>query len=51
MILLGVLASILSVVIAFLLTSSITKPIKIASTLVTSRDLSMDISELYGREK
>jgi methyl-accepting chemotaxis protein len=44
MILLGVLALMFSIIIAFILTTSITKPIKIATTLVSSRDLSMDIS-------
>ena len=44
MIILGLLALVVSLIIAFLLTTSITKPIKIATTLVASRDLSMDVS-------
>lgn len=44
MIVLGSLAFFFSILIAYLLTIGITRPIKIATTLVTSRDLSRDIS-------
>ncbi len=44
MIILGLLALILSAIIAFFLTIGITRPLRIATTLVTTRDLSMDIS-------
>ena len=41
---LGVFATVLAVVIAFLLTKSITKPLGIAKNLVISRDLTIDTS-------
>ena len=43
-IILGISATVLSLMIAIFLTLSITKPLKIATTLVTKRDLTMDIS-------
>jgi methyl-accepting chemotaxis protein len=45
MFILGIIAFVLSVIISFLLTLSITQPLKIATNLVLSRDLSVDISE------
>ncbi|TAL74227.1 MAG: PAS domain S-box protein, partial [Bacteroidetes bacterium] len=45
MFILGAVALVLGMVISFFLTRSITKPLKIATTLVTSRDLTMDLAE------
>jgi methyl-accepting chemotaxis protein len=44
MMLLGLLAVLVSLIIAFVLTIGITRPIRIATTLVTNSDLSMDVS-------
>ena len=44
MLILGLLALVVSLIIAFLLTTSITKPVKIATTMVTGSDLSIDVS-------
>lgn len=50
MLILGIIAFVLAVVISILLTLSITKPLKIATNLVLSRDLTMDLSAYQNGE-
>ena len=48
-IILGLLAVICSLVVAFLLTNSITQPLKVGTDLIISRDLSMDLKGNQNR--